>query len=507
MCFHLTNSATYAILKCKDSALSHAVGSTSTTYNYTYDNGGNITSKKEQTLTSSGSVIGNATIYSYAYDNKWKDKLISFNGQTCAYDLLGNPTTYRGNTLTWTHVRRLASYGTNTYTYGADSIRTSKTINGITTTYTLDGNKILKETDETKTLIYYYGNDGVIGFKYNNADYYYEKNLQGDVIAIYNARGTKVASYVYDAWGKNLNVTNYTAESIGSINPFRYRSYYYDVENGLYYLEARYYDPEVARFISAEEIIAPSCRLNSHNLYAYCYNEPVGTRVPSVERGNGVPTRSINNTSLVQNATNAPNSEHTVSQSPAEDVTTNVSEPLAFLAMLAVYCYMSQEIIKQTIQNLVGYELNCTKNENVDHIPLTPLAYWEKGTIISNTICGDNDKFLVLSGELTFGENNSLGFNGGVRINAGNFSCSGSIGTSGANLSLSHHDATVGITVSVEKIALTVSKKDEKDSSKSYYSELGFNTIPLLFAVAVVCGLGYLMGGGGAIVGLALIAI
>lgn len=70
---------------------------------------------------------------------------------------------------------------------------------GNPTTYTLDGNRILKETDGTKTLTYFYGLNGVVGFRYNNTDYYYVKNVQGDVLAIYNANGTKVASYVYDA--------------------------------------------------------------------------------------------------------------------------------------------------------------------------------------------------------------------------------------------------------------------------------------------------------------------
>ena len=318
----MTNSATYAILVRKDDSLTHAVGGTSTTYNYTYDNagnietvkrgsvklvqytydglnrliqednyefgkrytytydnGGNITSKKEYTLTSSGSVTGSATTYSYTYDTVWKDKLTAFNGEACEYDALGNPTTYRGNALTWSHVRRLKKYGTNTFEYGADGIRTKK--NSIT--YTLAGNKILKETDGTKTLIYYYGNSGVIGFKYNNVDYYYEKNLQGDVIAIYNASGTKVASYVYDAWGKVLSIKNDSgttitdATHVGIINPFRYRSYYYDTETGLYYLQTRYYDPEVGRFINSDalEYLGDGAELSNYNLFAYCDNNPV----------------------------------------------------------------------------------------------------------------------------------------------------------------------------------------------------------------------------------------
>lgn len=243
-------------------------------YEWTYDDGGNITSKKEYYATT-GTLIHTA---SYGYDPQWKDKLVYFDGNTAfVYDALGNPTTYRGHTLEWTNVRRLKKYDNVQFTYGADGIRTSKTSNNVTTTYTLDGNRILKETDGTKTLTYFYGLNGVVGFRYNSNDYYYVKNVQGDVLAIYNASGTKVASYVYDAWGKNLSVTNHTSANIGTINPFRYRSYYYDVETGLYYLQTRYYDPEVGRFINSDslEYLGDGTELSNYNLFAYCGDNPV----------------------------------------------------------------------------------------------------------------------------------------------------------------------------------------------------------------------------------------
>ena len=146
------------------------------------------------------------------------------------------------------------------FTYGADGIRTSKKSNNVTTTYTLDGNRILRETDGTKTLTYFYGLNGVVGFRYNSTDYYYVKNVQGDVLAIYDANGNLVVKYVYDAWGKVLSVKDAygteisDATHVGFINPFRYRSYYYDVETGLYYLQSRYYDPDVGRFINSDAL-------------------------------------------------------------------------------------------------------------------------------------------------------------------------------------------------------------------------------------------------------------
>ena len=105
--------------------------------------------------------------------------------------------------------------------------------------------------------------------------YLFEKNLQGDIIAVYNTSGTKLVSYVYDAWG-NVTVTNHNVSGTNSgarHNPFRYRGYYYDTETGYYYLQSRYYNPKWGRFINAD-----SCLYNSligFNLFAYCENNPV----------------------------------------------------------------------------------------------------------------------------------------------------------------------------------------------------------------------------------------
>lgn len=244
----------------------------------TYDKGGNITSKKVYTLDASGNVVGGATeSHTYTYDSAWKDKLISYDGKTITYDGVGNPTSYRGNKLTWTDVRRLTKYGSNTFQYDVGGIRIKKN----NTTYTVDGTKILKETDGSKMLTYYYGSSGVIGFNYKNTDYYYCKNLQGDVISIYNTNGTCVVTYAYDAWGKVLSVTGSLASTVGAINPFRYRSYYYDTETGLYYLNSRYYDPEVGRFINADSQLTTGHDLAGINLYVYCGNNSINRVDPT----------------------------------------------------------------------------------------------------------------------------------------------------------------------------------------------------------------------------------
>ena len=117
--------------------------------------------------------------------------------------------------------------------------------------------------------------------KYNGATYIHRKDAQGNVIALTDETEKIVARYIYDAWGNvsvmdNNGVIISDSGYIGNINPFRYRSYYYDTETKLYFLKTRYYDPEVGRFISPDSIeyLDPET-INGLNLYAYCGNNPV----------------------------------------------------------------------------------------------------------------------------------------------------------------------------------------------------------------------------------------
>ena len=109
---------------------------------------------------------------------------------------------------------------------------------------------------------------------YNGTTYYYVTNLQGDVIAILDSAGTAVVQYSYNAWGKLLS-DEPAANSIGNLNPLRYRGYVYDEETNLYYLQSRYYDPELGRFINADALVSTGQGLLDHNMFAYCGNNPV----------------------------------------------------------------------------------------------------------------------------------------------------------------------------------------------------------------------------------------
>ena len=107
--------------------------------------------------------------------------------------------------------------------------------------------------------------------------YFYLTNLQGDVTAIITVGGTTVVEYTYDAWGNILTVTGGMANTLGKANPLRYRGYVYDEETGLYYVSSRYYDPEIGRFINADDVglLGANGDFASLNLFAYCGNNPV----------------------------------------------------------------------------------------------------------------------------------------------------------------------------------------------------------------------------------------
>jgi len=199
-----------------------------------YDNYGNIKSK-------------NGVAYTYG-DDTWKDLLTKVGDETISYDKQGNPTSYLGHTLTWEKGRQLKSFDGNTYTYNANGIRTSKTVDGVKHTYTLDGTKILREVWGDNTLVPMYDNeDSVCGIIHNEEPFYFQKNLQGDIIGIVDKNADVVARYTYDALGVCTVTQDDSDCNIATVNPFRYRGYYFDNEIGLYYLQSRYYNPIVGR--------------------------------------------------------------------------------------------------------------------------------------------------------------------------------------------------------------------------------------------------------------------
>ena len=124
--------------------------------------------------------------------------------------------------------------------------------------------------------MYYYDAAGqLIGFVVNGSTYYYVRNVQGDIIKILDGNMEEVVEYKYDTWGNVIGMegSDY-GKWVGSLNPFRYRGYYYDDETGMYYLITRYYNPEWGRFLNADNQVIVGNDLNGINVFAYCGNNP-----------------------------------------------------------------------------------------------------------------------------------------------------------------------------------------------------------------------------------------
>jgi len=206
------------------------------------------------------------------------------------YFTLGNPNNWRdGWEFQWTRgrqLRRAAQGDTRVYfEYDHAGIRTRKTVVRGTTPVTHDfytqGGRIVAEVRRLgntvlDTLEFFYDESGrPVQMRYNGVVYNYVLNLQGDVVQIRRASdGRLEAQYVYNAWGQLL----YSSGRLAEINPIRYRGYFYDVSTGLYYLQSRYYDPVVGRFINADAdwvLTVEQDSLLQWNLFAYMHNNPV----------------------------------------------------------------------------------------------------------------------------------------------------------------------------------------------------------------------------------------
>ena len=259
-----------------------ASGNTGTTWVYNYDRGGNITSKVRYAYTTGTLGTALETIpYSYT-DSNWKDKLTAYNGQAITYDAIGNLLSDGTWTYSWQAGRQLAQMSKSGTTvqcqYDANGLRVGKTVNGTETTYTLHGKLLTHLKQGANEMHFYYdaqSRPAMVNF--NGAYYMYLHNLQGDVVGLVDSSNNLVVEYKYDAWGRpTLKRTLTTAyDTLATLNPFRYRGYVYDEETGLYYVSSRYYDPEIGRWINAdntEMIDGGNDHLLENNLFAYCFN-------------------------------------------------------------------------------------------------------------------------------------------------------------------------------------------------------------------------------------------
>ena len=257
-------------------------------FEYTYDSYGNRKTKKEKNKNQP------LKVYTYVYDDLFKDQLkeVYLEGQnpilekSFVYNQIGNPILYNDYSLNWERGGLLSSLTKNNittyYKYGSTGIRTSKIVNGSTTTFYLDDDKIVGESSDSSNRIKYYAYDlsglsYIIFNKGNHKSFRVQKDGEGSIESIYQENDL-VFRFAYDAFGKCSIIYKDTTFSITENDiPFRWKGYYYDNESGFYYINGNYYDPDTGRYINTGSIMDVLSNVGEHglNLYSFADNNPI----------------------------------------------------------------------------------------------------------------------------------------------------------------------------------------------------------------------------------------
>ena len=195
--------------------------------------------------------------------------------------------------MTWRKGRQLESLQKEdgsvlNFIYDCDGARVQKSedsANGSTikeTRYYWNGDQLMALKDGEDLIQFTYDEKGIpFSMKIGEDVYYYLYNVQGDVVGLLDSNGVEVVSYRYSSWGKILETVDTSDNQIAARNPFRYRGYILDEETGMYYVSSRYYDPEVGRWLNADESTTITTELENfgqYNLYAYCFNNPINMK-------------------------------------------------------------------------------------------------------------------------------------------------------------------------------------------------------------------------------------
>ena len=290
-----TNISTYQYDSANQLIRENNIAAGTTTI-WTYDNAGNILTREVYPRCSgTPDPATRISLVNYTYDDDkgWGDLLTEYNGVPITHDEIGNPLNDGTWTYTWQHGRQLASMAkidqseSWQFTYNADGMRTQRTktvidpdtgntVTDLTYNYTYLGSQLTHMSVGEHTMYFAYDAAGVpLSLTYDSENYYYVTTIQGDVVSILNASGIEVVRYIYDAWGNPISTTGTLATTIGFYNPLRYRGYVYDPETELYYLQSRYYNPEMGRFINGDNYPSTGQGLIGNNMFAYCGNNPV----------------------------------------------------------------------------------------------------------------------------------------------------------------------------------------------------------------------------------------
>jgi RHS repeat-associated protein len=241
------------------------------TIDYGYDEVGNRTSK-------SITLSGVTTTTNYGYNDA--NQLIQVGAQGYQYDDNGNLISDGTKTYVFNDFNELIEIKENSqtiasYTYDEEGMRISSyTPSSGTINYFYDDDKVLYETDSNNNVLreYTYNESGIpLTMTMNGYVFYYLFNHHGDIIGLTDSAGNVVASYTYDAWGNILTQTG----TMASVNPYRYAGYRYDENTKLYYLMARYYNPDNGVFISKDSVKGKLENPVTQNGYNYANNNPI----------------------------------------------------------------------------------------------------------------------------------------------------------------------------------------------------------------------------------------
>ena len=287
---------------------------------YEYNESGNMTSAKTYNYTTAETLSGTPTTQTFTYDATHKDRLTSFGNKAITYNANGEMASFDGWTYSWSKGKLTnkskGTRATGRYSYSFSynalgqrvaigysyltnlssqiPVQIGEVISYSKKYYYDNAGRLMFETKASTLygggsdyyeIAYLYDQSSMVGMELtkNNQStlYYFQRNLLGDVVAIYDTNGTLKVRYIYDAWG-NCTIASGSDMQLAIDNPIRYRGYYYDQDTGLYYLNARYYNPELRRFISPDDTayLDPET-VDGLNLYVYCCNDPVNYADPS----------------------------------------------------------------------------------------------------------------------------------------------------------------------------------------------------------------------------------
>ena len=421
-----------------------------------YEGNGNIVYREQNQLSN----LGSNQIENYNYDSNGllANVTVHKENDTILHNLYYsdglNPVAYQKvvNGVAKTHEityegKRIIKFGNISYAYNSDGVRISKIIKkyddndiymGIEEHhYELEGSKILSEVifdinGNKSRLDYNYDiNDELINVEYLGNRYFYVKDALGNINYVVDKTGSIMVKYSYDEWGVPTKTILQPSCPIGELNPFMYKSYYFDIDTEMYYLNSRLYHPSLRRFVTADDIqYLDVVQVASFNFYSYCDDEPILGYDPD---------------------------GHSDLKNFFKKIGVWISENFS------AFVSTTEEIYKDVKDYIfIGFE---------------------NGISQDITLFGDDSKPITFYAQKADEWWKFWEYQIGVSVNVGNFSASVSFGVGEYNASIGFSGFSKNVTVGIDKISCGYSYSS---NGTSIYNEFYIRTIPTAVAVAGV---------------------